>query len=58
MIDGNLYRMKELYADQNIKHIEKTILDVLKEQKVSLSQARTIFDRLLKRIEDENFINL
>lgn len=58
MIDGNIYRMSELYGEQDIKHIEKTILNVLKEQKVSLSQARTIFDRLLIRIEDENIINL
>lgn len=58
MIDGNLYRMRELYGHQNMDYIEKTILNVLKEQKVSLSQARTIFNHLLIKIEDENSINL
>ncbi len=58
MIDGNIYRMKELYNDQNMEYIEKTILSVLKEQKVSLSQVRVIFNHLLIKIEDENIINL
>ena len=58
MIDGNLYRTRELYANQDIEYIEKTILDVLKEQKVSLSQTRAIFNNILAKIEDENAINL
>lgn len=58
MIDGNLYRTRELYANQDIEYIEKTILDVLKEQKVSLSQTRAIFNHILAKIEDENAINL
>lgn len=58
MIDGNLYRMRELYEYQNIDCIEKTILDVLKDNKVTLSQTRTIFNRMLANIEDNNLINL
>lgn len=58
MIDGNLYRTRELYNNQDIKYIEKTILDVLKEQKVSLSQTRAIFNHILVKIEDENTVNL
>ena len=58
MIDGNLYRTRELYNNQDIKYIEKTILDVLKEQKVSLSQTRAIFKHILVKIEDENTVNL
>lgn len=58
MIDGNLYRTRELYANQDMKHIEKTILDVLKEQKLSLSQTRAIFNHILAKIEDKNAINL
>ena len=58
MIDGNLYRMRELYEYQDMDCIEKTILNLLKERKVSLSQTRTIFNHLLIKIEDENIINL
>lgn len=58
MIDGNLYRMKELYEYQDVDCIEKTILDVLKNNKVTLSQTRTIFNRILANIEDNNLINL
>ena len=58
MIDGKLYRMRDLYKHQDIDNIEKTILNVFKEQKVSLSQARAIFNHLLVKIEDCNSINL
>lgn len=58
MIDGNLYRMRELYEYQDVNCIEKTILDVLKNNKVTLSQTRTIFNRILANIEDNNLINL
>lgn len=57
MIDGNVYRMRELDG-QNIDYIEKTILTVLKEQKVSLSQTRVIFNRILTKIEDKNLITI
>lgn len=58
MIDGNIYRMMELRDGQDMAYIEKMILSVLKEQKVSLSQVRVIFNYLLIKIEDENIINL
>lgn len=58
MIDGNLYRMRELYEYQDVDCIEKTILDVLKDNKVTLSQTSTIFNRILANIEDNNLINL
>lgn len=58
MIDGNLYRMRELYEYQDVDCIEKTILDVLKDNKITLSQTRTIFNRILANIEDNNLINL
>ena len=53
-----LPRMKDLNSGQDEDYIEKMILLVLKEQKVSLSQARAIFRSLLWRIEDENIICL
>lgn len=58
MIDENLYRMRELYEYQDVDCIEKTILVVLKNNKVTLSQTRTIFNRILANIEDNNLINL
>lgn len=58
MIDGNLYRTRELYEYQDADNIEKAILDVLKKQKVTLSQARAIFNHILINIEDNNTITL
>lgn len=58
MIDYNNYLITELDDDQDKKYIEKTILTILKEQKVSLSQARCIFKDILWKIETENIINL
>ena len=58
MINGNICQMKELDKDQDMEYIEKAILNVFKKQKVSLSQARVIFNHLLRKIEDENIINL
>ena len=53
-----LPRMKDLSPTQDQEYIEKMILLVLKEQKVSLSQARAIFCNLIWRIEDENIIGI
>ena len=58
MIEYNLPRMKELNENQNGEYIKEMILLVLKEQKVSLSQARVIFTDILNKIEDENIISL
>ena len=51
-------RMKELDPSQDESFIKEMILRVLKEQKVSLSQARVIFYNILCEIEDNNIINL
>ena len=51
-------RMKELDPSQDEFFIKETILRVLKEQKVSLSQTRVIFYDILCEIEDKNIINL
>lgn len=58
MIDGRVYRFKELDNNQDASYIERAILDILKEKRVSLSQIRVIFNNLLKKIEDENIITL
>ena len=58
MIDYNFYRITELTKEQNEKYIETAIISVLKEQKLSLSQARSVFNHILEKIEDENTINL
>lgn len=58
MIDKNIYRTKELYEYQNVDCIERTILDALKKNKVTLSQTRAIFNRILANIEDNNLINI
>lgn len=55
---NNLPRMAELRSDQNGNYIKEMILLILKEQKVSLSQARGIFSDIIETIEDENTINL
>lgn len=58
MVEYNFHRMKELNENQNGEYIKEMILLVLKEKKVSLSQARVIFTDILNKIEDENIINL
>lgn len=58
MVEYNFHRMKELNENQNGEYIKEMILLALKEQKVSLSQARAIFTDILNKIEDENIINL
>lgn len=55
---NNIPRMTELRSDQNGDYIKEMILIILKEQKVSLSQARGIFYSIINKIEDENNINL
>lgn len=49
---------KLLSPEQDFGLIKETILNVLKEQKVSLSQARYVFNCILRDIEDENLINI
>ena len=60
MIDGNIYRTvewnKELGEDRD--YAKEAILAILKEQKVSLSKIRALFNDILREIEDNNPINL
>lgn len=58
MIDGNLYRITELSEGQNRDDIETKIISILKEQKLSLSQVRSVFNHILVKIEDKNPVTL
>ena len=58
MFEQNFARMKDLKENQDGKYIKEKILLILKEQKVSLSQVRAIFNDILNKIEDENVITL
>lgn len=42
---------------EDIEYTKKVILDVFKEQKVSLSKIRYLFEYILGEIEDKNPIN-
>lgn len=55
---NSTYRTTALKAGQNEKLIKKEILSILKKQKVSLSQARGIFEDIINCIEDSNPICL
>lgn len=44
--------------DRAFKYTKKEILSVLKDQKVSLSRARTLFKDILDDIENNNVITL
>jgi len=57
MINGNMYSFKELEGNKE-ENIEKLILSILKEQKVSLAQTRTVFNHILYKIEMDNPITL
>jgi len=60
MIDENIYRTtcwnKNLGEDEEFAR--KAILVVLKDQKVSLSKIRCLFNSILREIEDNNPITL
>lgn len=60
MIDGNVYRTvewnKELGEDDD--YTKKAILAILKDQKVSLSKVRCLFNSILRDIEDNNPVSL
>lgn len=59
MIDYNTYRMIEWNAElgEDMEYSKKEILRILKQQKVSLSKIRTLFNSILKDVEDNNPIN-
>ena len=60
MIDENLYRTTEwnMELGENREYAKKAILAILKNQKVSLSKIRALFNDILRDIEDNNQITL
>lgn len=60
MIDWDVYRTKEWNETlgENEDYAKKAILAILKDQKVSLSKTRTLFNHILAEIEDNNPICL
>ena len=62
MFQQEIYLQKELpwnkEFDEDIEKAKKAILDILKEQKVSLSKTRFLFRYILEEIEDNNPITL
>lgn len=52
------FRMQPLDSSQNQEEMERKILELFKENKVSLSQARYLFVHILERIEDDNLIDM
>lgn len=58
--DKNLPREMQwnISLDENFDVTKKKILNILKEQKVSLSKTRALFNRILDEIEDLNPITL
>lgn len=58
-LDYDVHRKLEWNKElgENMEYTKKTILTILKDQKVSLSKIRTLFDSILEDIEDENPIN-
>ena len=60
MIDGNIYRTVEWNKElgEDCDYAKKAILEILKDQKVSLSKVRCLFNSILKDIEDNNPISL
>ena len=60
MIDENLYRTVPWNPnkDEDVEFAKKAILEINKNQKVSLSKVRCLFNSILKEIEDNNPITL
>ena len=60
MIDGNVYRTIEwnIELDEDRDYAKKAILSILKDQKVSLSKIRALFNDILRDIEDNNPLSL
>ena len=60
MIDGNIYRTVEWNKElgEDCDYAKKEILKILKDQRVSLSKIRALFNDILREIEDNNPINL
>ena len=58
MIDENVYRTTLWEEGENFGYIKQVILSLLKEEKVSLSKTRHLFNVILREIEDNNPIHL
>ena len=58
MIDGRIYRTTEWDNEEDFEYTKKEILSILKEQKVSLSKVRCLFNDILIDIEDDNPVNI
>lgn len=60
MIDENIYRTTcwNKNSGEDEEFARKAILVVLKDQKVSLSKIRCLFNSILREIEDNNPITL
>lgn len=57
MIDWRTYRIREWDDEESFEYTKKEILSILKEQKVSISKVRGLFNDILIEIEDENPVN-
>ena len=60
MIDSNIYRTTEWNKElgENSEYAKEAILAILKDQKVSLSKIRCLFNSILRDIEDNNPVSL
>ena len=60
MIDESIYRTYEWNKElgEDIDFTKKAILAILKDQKVSLSKIRCLFNSILREIEDNNPVTL
>ena len=60
MISENYYRVQEWNKElgEDLEHAKKAILAILKDQKVSLSKIRCLFNDILRDIEDNNPVTL
>ena len=58
MFENNQPRMIEWHEGENFEYAKKAILSILKDEKVSLSKIRSLFNNILEYIEDNNPINL
>lgn len=58
MIDESKYRTELWDSRENFEYAKKAILTIIKEEKVSLSKIRHLFNTILREIEDNNPITL
>lgn len=58
MDDAKPFRAIDLYDWQDGNKIEEEIIEILKGNKLSLSQTCGIFNHIIHRIADRNIVNL